>query len=61
MCLYSSVQEEDVFEHINVKCHLCTLESTCRPVWNIGINLIKLLNMLKNMVSGIGAHVTLIP
>ena len=25
MCLYFSMQEEDVVEHINGKCNLCTL------------------------------------
>ena len=25
MCLHSSMQEEDIFEHTNDKCHLCTL------------------------------------
>ena len=25
MCVYFSMQEEDILEHINVKCHLYTL------------------------------------
>ena len=25
MCLHSSMQKEDRFEHTNGKCHLCTL------------------------------------
>ena len=37
-----SMQEEDILEHTNGKCHLCTLWSTCRPVCNIGMHLITL-------------------
>ena len=25
MCLHFSMQEEDILEHTNAKCHLCTL------------------------------------
>ena len=35
MCLHFSMQEEDILEHANGKCHLCTLSSTCRPLCNI--------------------------
>ena len=28
--LRSSMQEGDILEHTNGKCHLCTLSSTCR-------------------------------
>ena len=44
MCLQFSMQEEDILEHIHhVKCHLCTLESTCSI---IAIHLLTLLNIL---------------
>ena len=46
VCLHLSMQEEDVLEHTNGMCHLCTLWSTCRPLCNIGVHLITLLNML---------------
>ena len=45
MCLHFSMQEEDVIEHTNDKCHLYTLLSTSRPLCNIGIHLITLLNI----------------
>jgi hypothetical protein len=35
-CLRFSMQEEYIPKH-NGKCHLCTLESTCRPLCNIGM------------------------
>ena len=38
-CLHSNVQEKMFLEHTNVKCHLCTLSSTCRPLYNVGIHL----------------------
>jgi hypothetical protein len=31
-----SMQEEDILERINGKCHLCTLQSTCRPLCSMG-------------------------
>ena len=40
MCLYFSMHEEDILEHTNVKCHLCTLQLTCRPWCNIDIHLL---------------------
>jgi hypothetical protein len=40
------MQGENVIEHTNGKCYLCTLWSICRPLWNIGIHLITLLNIL---------------
>ena len=43
MCLHSSMQEEDIFEHTNPKCHYCTLHSTCRQLCNIGSHLITLM------------------
>ena len=46
MCLYCNIQEEDIVEHTNAKCHLCTPCSTFRPLCNIGINFITLLNIL---------------
>ena len=42
VCLHFSIQEEDIVEHTTVKCHLCTLESTCRPLCDVGIHLLKL-------------------
>jgi hypothetical protein len=29
MCLYFSMQEEDIVEHINGKCNLCQLVDYC--------------------------------
>ena len=46
MCLHFNMQEEDILEHTNGKCHLCTLQSTYRPLWNIDIHLITLLSIL---------------
>jgi hypothetical protein len=37
MCLEFGMQEEDNIEHKNVKYHLCTLWSTCRPLYSIGV------------------------
>ena len=38
-CMHFSMQEEDhILEYTNAKCHLCTLQSTCRPLCNIGIH-----------------------
>ena len=34
-----SMQEEDVIMHTDVKCYLCTLYSTCRPLCNVGTHL----------------------
>jgi hypothetical protein len=45
VCLHFSIQEEDILGHSNAKCHLCTLYSTFRPLCNIGIYLITLLNI----------------
>jgi hypothetical protein len=33
LVLRFSMQREDTFECMNGKCHLCTLQSTCRPLW----------------------------
>ena len=46
MCLHFSMQEEDILEYNNGKCHLRTLESTCRSLCNIRMDLITLLNIL---------------
>ena len=32
MCLHFDMQEEDILEHSNDKCHSCTLKSTRRPL-----------------------------
>jgi hypothetical protein len=29
MCLHLSLEEEDILEHNNTKCHLCTLVGHC--------------------------------
>ena len=34
MCLYFAMQEEDILEHINAKCHLCTCALLHSPVEN---------------------------
>ena len=37
-CVYILVYiGEDILEHTNAKCHMCTLQSTCGPLGNIGI------------------------
>ena len=46
MCVHFCMQKEDVLEHINVKCYLCALSSTCRPLCDVGIHPITLLNIL---------------
>ena len=46
MCLQFKMQEEDILEHANTKCHVCTLYSTCRLLCNVGILFITLLNIL---------------
>ena len=46
MCLVFIMQEEDILEHINAKCQICTLYSTCRPLYSIGLHLITLLKIL---------------
>jgi hypothetical protein len=46
MCLHLSMQEEDILEHTNAKCHVYTLWSTCRLLCNIGIHHITLLNII---------------
>ena len=43
--LHFSMQGEDIFEHSNAKCSLCTLQSTCRPMCNVLISFITLLNI----------------
>ena len=40
------MQQEDILEPTNGECHLCTLHSTCRPLCNISMHLITILNML---------------
>ena len=44
--LQFSMQGEDIIEHTNAKYYLCTLQSTCKSLCNIGIYLITLLNIL---------------
>ena len=44
--LQFNMQGDDIIEHTNGKCHLCTFQSTCRPLCNIVIHLITLLNTL---------------
>ena len=34
------MQEEDILKHTNVKCHLCTVYLTYKPMCNIGTHLI---------------------
>jgi hypothetical protein len=46
MCLQLSVQEEEVLEHTNAKCRLCTPLSTGRLMCHMSIHLITLLNIL---------------
>ena len=46
MFLQFRMQEENALEHIDVKCHLCTLWSTRRPLWNMHIHPITLLDIL---------------
>ena len=41
-----SMQGEDTIEHTSGKCHVFTFWSTCRPLCNICIHLITLLNIL---------------
>ena len=36
MCLHSSMQEDGLPDHTNVTCHMCTHQSTCRSLCNIG-------------------------
>ena len=44
MYSHFSLQNEDILEHTNAKCHLCTLSSTYKPLCNIGIHLVTLFN-----------------
>ena len=44
-CLRFSVQEEVILKHTNVTCHLCILQSTCRPLCSKVIHLVALLNI----------------
>ena len=50
MCLHFSMQEDDILEHTNVKCYLCKLQSTCRPLCKMiggrGVHLITIFNIL---------------
>ena len=46
MCLHFSLQEDGILQHTNGMCHLYTFLSTRRPLCNIGIHLITLLNVL---------------
>ena len=43
MCLHFSMQEEDIIEYTNGGYYLCMLQSTCRPLCSIDMNLITLL------------------
>ena len=49
MCLHFSMQEKDIIEQANGKCQLCTLRSTCKPLCNIDMPLITLLNILMSI------------
>ena len=40
MRLHFNVPEENIFEHTNGKCYLCTLQSTCRLLCNTCMYLI---------------------
>ena len=42
MALQFIMQEEDSLKLTNVKCHLCILQSTCRPLCHIAIHIITL-------------------
>ena len=46
MSLQFHRQEKDILDHTNGKCHLCTLQSTCKPSCNIVMHLITLWNIL---------------
>ena len=35
MCIHFSMQEKNILKHANAKCHLCILQSTCRPLCNL--------------------------
>ena len=35
ICLYFSMQEENILEQSNAMCYSCTLQSTCTPLFNI--------------------------
>ena len=45
MRLHLVCEREDTLEHANGKCHMCTLYSTRRPLWNINNHLVTLLNI----------------
>jgi hypothetical protein len=49
-CLTFSMQEEDIHENTNGKCHLCILWSTCIPLCDICMHLITLLNTHANIL-----------
>jgi hypothetical protein len=41
------MQEEDIFEHIDANCHLCTLYLSYKPLFNISKHLIILLKQIR--------------
>ena len=51
LVLHFSIEEEDILEHAIGKCHLRTLSSTCKPLCNIGMHLVRLLDMLMPSVT----------
>ena len=38
-----SMQEEDIHKCTRAKCYLCTLQSTCKLLWNIDVQLIPII------------------
>jgi hypothetical protein len=50
LCYIFSIQEEDILEHIDGECHLCTLWLICRSLCKIGMHLITLLNILTGKI-----------
>ena len=46
MFLHFKMQEEDNLEHTHGKCHLCIVQSIRRPLCDIGMHFITLLNTL---------------
>jgi hypothetical protein len=47
MCLHFSMQEEDILEHTNAKCHCVHFSQLVdRPLSNIGMHLIIVLNIV---------------
>jgi hypothetical protein len=50
-CVYIfNMQEEDILEHTDGECHLCTLWSICRLLCTISMHLITLLNILTGKI-----------